>query len=64
MPHVKLKLVEWRELEMKRRLVAVVTKAVRRSLPVTPGNVRIELTEIKTISSIFGQLIYDTRVDW
>lgn len=60
MPYIKLKLVEGRDLETKRRLVCNVTSAVAETLQTTPDNVRIELIEIKKdLFSIGGELMVD-----
>lgn len=60
MPYITLKLVEGRDLETKRRLVASVTRAVCESLPVAPEHVRIELIELKAdLFSIAGELARD-----
>ncbi|OCT15434.1 hypothetical protein A8709_15260 [Paenibacillus pectinilyticus] len=62
MPYMTIKLVEGRDLETKRRLVAEVTKAVCDSLLITPDHVRIELIELKAdLFSISGELVSDTR---
>ena len=62
MPYIKLKLVEGRDLETKRRLVSSVTKACCETLSITPDHVRIELVEIKQeLFSIGGELVYDTK---
>lgn len=62
MPYIELKLVEGRDLETKRRLVAEVTKACCNALSITPDNVRIELIELKAeLFSIAGELVSDTR---
>lgn len=62
MPYIKLKLVEGRDLETKRRLVSSVTEAVCNSLKITPDHVRIELIELKKdLFSIGGELIEDIQ---
>lgn len=62
MPYIKLKLVEGRDLDTKRRLVAAVTKACCEALSTTPDNVRVELIELKEdLFSISGELVFDAR---
>ncbi|SDI40388.1 tautomerase family protein [Paenibacillus naphthalenovorans] len=62
MPYIELKLVEGRDLETKRKLVAGITKACCEALSVTPGDVRVELIELKAdLFSIAGELVYDTK---
>lgn len=62
MPYIELKLVEGRDLETKRKLVAGVTQACVDALGVTPDYVRIELIELKEdLFSIAGELVHDTR---
>lgn len=60
MPYIKLKLVEGRNFETKRRLVKNITNAVTDSLDTTPDNVRVELIELKKdLFSVGGELIED-----
>ncbi|RUL47781.1 4-oxalocrotonate tautomerase [Lysinibacillus antri] len=62
MPYVKLKLVEGRSLDIKRKLVEEVTTAITNVLDVSKDDVRIELIELnQELFSIGGQLVTDKR---
>lgn len=60
MPYVKLKLVEGRSLDIKRKLVEELTLAITNVLDLSKDDVRIELIELnKELFSIGGQLVTD-----
>ena len=62
MPYITIKLVEGRSLEVKRKLVAEVTRAVCETLPTTPDNVRIEFQELpKDQFAVAGRLVVDNQ---